>query len=240
MMRTIDVPSRIVGGYLGGERNPFANYLIVRQSDAHVWAEVWHSEKGWVRVDPTAVVVPERVTQGLAGALAAGELPDFLSRRYFGIIRQIQFGWDAISTQWSAWFEGYSYYEQKALLRKLGLSSDAVRASLQAMILMLLVLAAAVALYAGIALKSSRKKPDKIRKYYTLFCKKLSRAGFNRKPDQGPMDYAADVIKNRPDLKRRIDDITDLYVRLRYQEEPSKGVLAEFIKKVKGFDPVLN
>jgi hypothetical protein len=239
MMRIVDVPTRIVGGYLGGERNPFANYLVVRQSDAHVWVEVWHSEKGWVRVDPTAVVVPERLTLGLEGALSRGELPDFLSRPYFGFIQQIQFAWDAVSTQWSAWFEGYSYYEQLALLKKLGFSSDAVRAALQAMMLILVVLAAAVTLYAYIAMRSPRRKPDRIRKYYKVFCKKLSRAGFDRKPDQGPMDYAAWVTRNRPDLKRRVDDITDLYVRLRYREQRSKPVLDEFIKRVRAFDPVL-
>ncbi len=239
MMRAADIPARIVGGYLGGERNPFANYLIVRQSDAHVWVEVWHPEKGWVRVDPTAVVVPERVTRGLSGALSAGELPDFLSRRYFGFLKQIQFGWDMISTQWSAWFEGYSYYEQKALLEKLGLSSDAVRAALQAMILILVVVAGAVAFYFWFAMRSPRRRPDPVRKYYERFCRKISRAGIARKPNQGPVDYAGYVIQNRPDLERRVRDITDLYIRLRYQDHRSTAVLAEFIKKVRAFDPVL-
>ena len=243
MMRSVNVPARIVGGYLGGERNPFANYLVVRQSDAHVWVDVWQgddaADAGWRRIDPTAVVVPERVTQGLEGALSRGELPDFLSRGYFGFIRQIRFAWDAVSTQWSAWFEGYSYYEQLALLKKLGLSSDAVRAALQAMILILVVIAAAVAVYFWSAMRIPRRKPDRIRKTYERFCKKLARAGFERKSDQGPMDYAAWVATHRPDLKRRVDDIIDLYVRLRYREERAKGFLDEFIRKVRAFDPVL-
>jgi transglutaminase-like putative cysteine protease len=243
MMRSVNVPARIVGGYLGGERNPFANYLVVRQSDAHVWVDVWQgddaADAGWRRIDPTAVVVPERITQGLSGALARGELPDFLSRGYFGFIWQIRFAWDAVSTQWSAWFEGYSYYEQLALLKKLGLSSDAVRAALQAMILILVVIAAAVAVYFWSAMRIPQRKPDRIRKTYEKFSKKLARAGFERKPDQGPVDYAAWVATHRPDLKRRVDDITELYVRLRYQEQQSNQVLAEFMKKVRVFDPVL-
>ncbi len=242
MMRSVDVPARIVGGYLGGEQNPFANYLVVRQSDAHVWVDVWQiddSGAGWRRIDPTAVVVPERITQGLAGALARGELPDFLSRRYFVVIRQIRFAWDAVSTQWSAWFEGYSYYEQLALLKKLGLSSDVVRAAFQAMTLILVVLSAAVAFYFWSAMRIPRRKPDRIRKIYEIFCKKLARAGFARKPDQGPVDYAAWVAKQRPDLKGRVDAITQLYVRLRYQEQQSNQVLSEFRKKVRAFDPVL-
>ncbi|MCF8037635.1 MAG: DUF3488 and transglutaminase-like domain-containing protein, partial [Desulfobacteraceae bacterium] len=35
LMRAAGVPARIVGGYLGGQRNPYASYLVIRQSDAH-------------------------------------------------------------------------------------------------------------------------------------------------------------------------------------------------------------
>ena len=52
LMRAAGVPARIVTGYQGSELNPNGNYLIVRQSDAHAWAEVWLENRGWVRVDP--------------------------------------------------------------------------------------------------------------------------------------------------------------------------------------------
>ncbi|WP_415831175.1 transglutaminaseTgpA domain-containing protein, partial [Deinococcus frigens] len=55
LMRAAGLPARIVGGYLGGEQNPDGGYLIVRQQDAHAWAEVWVRGQGWQRVDPTAV-----------------------------------------------------------------------------------------------------------------------------------------------------------------------------------------
>jgi len=239
MLRSVEIPARIVGGYQGGEKNPYADYLIVRQSDAHVWVEVWLPEKGWTRVDPTAVVAPDRISQGMEGALSPGDLPDFLSRSYFGFIDQLQFGWDAISTQWSALFEGYSYYEQKALLKKLGITSGAWDASLKALLLLLVLIGIIVIIYAWFALKSPYEKPDAVKKYYSQFCKKLSRAGFMRKPDQGPIDYAEYVSKNRPDLKNRIAEITDSYVQLRYRGQASKPVLAEFVQKVKAFDPVL-
>jgi transglutaminase-like putative cysteine protease len=239
MLRSVEIPARIVGGYQGGEKNPYADYLIVRQSDAHVWVEVWLPEKGWTRVDPTAVVAPDRISKGMEGALSPGDLPDFLSRSYFGFIDQLQFGWDAISTQWSAMFEGYSYYEQKALLKKLGITSGAWDASLKALLLLLVLIGIIVIIYAWFALKSPYEKPDTVKKYYALFCKKLSRAGFLRKPDQGPIDYAEYVSKNRPDLKNRIAEITDSYVQLRYRGQLSKTVLAKFIKKVRAFNPVL-
>ncbi|WP_460825210.1 transglutaminase family protein, partial [Massilia solisilvae] len=60
LMRAAGVPARVVTGYQGGEMNPIDGYLTVRQSDAHAWAEVWLAGRGWVRVDPTAAVAPER------------------------------------------------------------------------------------------------------------------------------------------------------------------------------------
>ncbi len=65
MMRAAGVPARVVTGYLGGEWNPVGGYLIVRQSDAHAWTEVWLEGSGWTRIDPTAVVAPERLERGI-------------------------------------------------------------------------------------------------------------------------------------------------------------------------------
>ena len=73
MMRAAGVPARVVTGYLGGEWNPVGGYLIVRQSEAHAWTEVWLDGQGWTRIDPTAVVAPERLQRGVYRPV--GELP---------------------------------------------------------------------------------------------------------------------------------------------------------------------
>lgn len=66
LMRAAGVPTRLVAGYQGGEINPVSGHLTVRQSSAHAWAEVWIDDWGWVRVDPTAMVAPERMRSGWA------------------------------------------------------------------------------------------------------------------------------------------------------------------------------
>jgi transglutaminase-like putative cysteine protease len=71
LMRAANVPARAVGGYLGGEINPFEDYIRVRELDAHAWAEIWVVGKGWVRVDPTSAVAPERILDGAEQALRA-------------------------------------------------------------------------------------------------------------------------------------------------------------------------
>jgi len=65
MMRAAGIPARVVAGYQGGEPSRGGNVWEVRQKDAHAWTEVWLDGQGWVRVDPTAFVAPERVEQGM-------------------------------------------------------------------------------------------------------------------------------------------------------------------------------
>ena len=82
VMRAAGIPARVVTGYQGGEINPLGGYLVVRQSDAHAWSEVWIDGAGWVRVDPTAAVAPDRIERGLLGAVAADEpVPGRLAQR---------------------------------------------------------------------------------------------------------------------------------------------------------------
>ena len=53
---------------MGGEFNPFGGFFIVRLSYAHAWVEYFDQAAGWVRVDPTGVVSPERVTTNPDGS----------------------------------------------------------------------------------------------------------------------------------------------------------------------------
>lgn len=102
MMRAAGVPSRVVAGYQGGEYNPVNDYLVVHQYDAHAWAEVWLEGRGWVRVDPTAAVAPERVQRSLGdmqsslveGAMSLGRY------RQFPLIAQLRMEWDAVNYRW--------------------------------------------------------------------------------------------------------------------------------------------
>src|SRR5207237_9715550 len=71
LMRAAHVPARVVTGYLGGEWNPIGGYFVVRQSDAHAWAEVWLQDRGWTRVGPTGAVGAGRLPRGILG-LPAG------------------------------------------------------------------------------------------------------------------------------------------------------------------------
>lgn len=127
LMRASGVPARIVTGYQGGELNGLDGFWVVRNSDAHAWAEVWEPGVGWWRVDPTAAVAPGRVgaqqrlvaPQGaVAGALTAvlGNVsPDFLL--------QLRTAWEAANNRWNQWVLDYGQTRQFDMLRKLGFSA---------------------------------------------------------------------------------------------------------------------
>jgi hypothetical protein len=84
-LRSAGVPARVVAGYQGGEVNPVDGYLEVRQYDAHAWTEAWIAGRGWVRIDPTAISAPSRVSSNLAAAVPAGEGLPFLARTDHGL-----------------------------------------------------------------------------------------------------------------------------------------------------------
>ncbi|MDN3648933.1 DUF3488 and transglutaminase-like domain-containing protein [Reinekea marina] len=103
ILRAVGIPTRLVGGYLGGVYNESANYIQVRQMEAHVWVEVWLNG-GWVRFDPTAAVAPNRVEQSLDDLLAedqASELPIFSRmRNQLSMLKSASLWWDSVQYQW--------------------------------------------------------------------------------------------------------------------------------------------
>lgn len=241
LMRAAGVPCRVVGGYLGGEQNPFGDYLILRQSDAHAWVEVLLPRKGWVRVDPTSVVAPARITQGAAQALppeeAAGRvgLPDY--GPLTGLIRGIQLGWDAANNRYHRWVTGYTVYRQKRLLDRLG-----IRRGSRFGLLGAASLAAGLACALGYALFRARpgrllRRRDRVQAAYRSFCTRLARIGLPKPPSRGPRDHAEQVARLRRDLAGPVRHITDLYIRLRYAPDPTPADLDALVRAVRRFRP---
>lgn len=231
MMNVAGVPARVIGGYLGGELNPYGNYLTVRQAYAHAWAEYYDPVRGWVRTDPTLVVRPDRLTVHPDGSQARAA--DSLSTISF--FRKAGFALDALNIRWEAWFTGYSSAEQKAWLNALGLGKGTRQAG---GILILLSLFSIIA-FAGILIfRIRRRSPaeDQISRAWRLFAKKLSKAGLVPAPGQGPVGFASDCAARRPDLSPAIELIMDLYINLRYKQQ-AEARPSDLIARIKEFSP---
>ena len=124
LMRALDIPARIVTGYQGGDRNPVDGLWTVRQSDAHAWAEVWLSGRGWVRVDPTGAVSPGRTgafqrLRAPQGAFATA-MGTVISP---GLAQNLRSVWEAVNNSWNQWVLNYTQSRQLDLLKSLGFES---------------------------------------------------------------------------------------------------------------------
>ncbi|GIU87912.1 MAG: hypothetical protein KatS3mg009_2427 [Acidimicrobiia bacterium] len=56
MARAVGIPARLATGFVPGELDPLSGRFVVRERDAHAWAEVWFPGIGWQGFDPTASV----------------------------------------------------------------------------------------------------------------------------------------------------------------------------------------
>lgn len=244
LMRLAGIPSRVVVGYQGGEMNDAGNYLIVRQRDAHAWTDVWLEGEGWVRVDPTAAVAPERVEFGLeavralsrrglsAGTLPSSEVGTLLRSNWLG--RQwtrVTHYWDAFNNAWNSLVLDYGPRQQRSLMRWLGFSSP----SWTSMAATLLAAAALVVLILAALMLVPRQRQDPAVRCYGKFCGRLARLGIERAAHEGPAAFAKRASRRRPDIADSVDTITEAYILVRYGEAPSH--LAELRRLVRGFRP---
>ncbi|MDO8351103.1 MAG: DUF3488 and transglutaminase-like domain-containing protein [Gallionella sp.] len=231
LMRAAHIPARVVTGYQGGEYNAYGNYYIVRQSDAHAWAEVWLTGQGWVRVDPTAAIAPERVERGLSAALTDSAALPFMARNPPLWLRDLRLNWDALANQWNQRVLAYDSERQFAYLSRFGMES----VSLQ-VIYMTAGLGLMIALFALYMLRHLfKREQDKTQAAWLKLCRKLARSGLPRAPHEGPWDYATRVAAARPELANNIEYLAARYVALRYGTVSDPHTQGEFIRRAKKF-----
>lgn len=222
LMRAGGVPARVVTGYLGGQWNPYDGTLVVRQSDAHAWAEVWLAGRGWTRVDPTAVVAPERLYRGILDLLPdAVSAPARLVHAWPWLSAALE-RWDALNGWWNQRVVGFDYRAQLDLLGALGFRSPELRDAGWAFAATLLVWLAWVSWQLGEPAAGPR--PDRLGRAYARLCRKLTRIGLPRAPHQGPLAYSQTIARFRPDLAPRVHPLLEEYAALRYGPDPPRDL----------------
>ncbi len=217
LMRASGIPARIVIGYQGGEYNPRGNYWLVRQADAHAWAEVWLKNRGWVRVDPTNAVSPARIESGLDQAIPLKDNPRFLFRYNSQLIAELGLLWDSVNAGWNEWILGYGPEMQKFLLAYLGIKN----ASAFHLVFILTAGLAIVLVIIFIFSAKMRQKSesDHVQRIYLKLCKKLSKAGYARKPSVGAQSYLQNIQRQNSELGIKLSPILDHYIELRYRQK---------------------
>jgi transglutaminase-like putative cysteine protease len=238
LMRAAGIPARVVTGYQGGEVNTVGNYLIVRQADAHAWAEVWLEERGWVRIDPTAAVSPDRIESGIDLALGpVGVMGAIVAADQFGILRLIRFSWDSVNNQWNQWVIGYNTDRQRDFLSQLGIDNADWRNVAMWLLIGCFGVGGGVSLFVLAKMRASR--PDPAVAAYQVFVSRLQKTGIERAPHEGPLDFLARVEAERPAVAHAARRITRLYVELRYAADENRiEKLRELRSLARAFKPV--
>jgi protein-glutamine gamma-glutamyltransferase len=221
MMRAGGVPTRVVTGYQGGEWNPIGRYFLVRQSEAHAWTEVWLDQRGWVRVDPTGVVAPERLQSSILDLLpdAVSAPARFIHRSAW--LTNIGQAWDALNAAWNNRVLEFDFRAQLDILARLGFDTPGWQQLGWAFATGLTLWLAWVAWQFGRVPQGARG--DRLSRAYQKLCAKLSEAGISREPHVGPLAYAAHVAAARPDLAPTVQPLILHYANLRFGPPPDRA-----------------
>ena len=211
MMRAAGIPARVILGYQGGQVNPLGGHMIVRQSDAHAWSEVWIEDRGWLRVDPTAAVAPERVEfeqsdpayDGLAASWGFSS-----SSKFF---QNLQMTWDALDAKWNEFVLGYGPDKQRDLMSLLGMVDPSW--TKMGLTMVTIVIALVLAISGLLFLRYRPPPPDPAVRLYRAFVKN---SGLEQKTGETPYEFARRAIQDGKLSPDGVRDVTVAYMDCRY------------------------
>lgn len=192
LMRALGIPSRVVTGYQGGEINPADGFMAVRQSDAHAWAEVWLEKRGWVRIDPTAAVAPDRIERNLSSVIPRRVLGglftlDGANNPWLAPLLKLRQNWDAVNNSWNQWVLNYTPEKQKSFIRSLGFGN----VDWPVMIAVMFMLSLGAIVIAVLPMMLHQQKRDPVDALYRSLCSRMARHGLPREMHEGPRAYRA-------------------------------------------------
>lgn len=209
LMRAAGIPARIVTGYQGGWWNAEARYLLVRQSDAHAWAEIWIEGHGWQRIDPTAAVSPARVELGAAVANGSQTWAqtDWL--------RSMRNRFDEANRLWTIGIVRFDALRQKSVLTPFGI----VKANPSDLLYALSGVLGLVMLFATLwAMRRPRGAVpgDALDRTWARIGKQLADAGIGPRLGEGPLDLLQRIRATSDAIAMRVAPLVESYVDLRY------------------------
>ena len=240
LMRAAGIPARVVTGYQGGTYNRFADYWILRQSDAHAWDEVWIDGRGWLRFDPTSVIAPERIEHGLNDSLAADS--PFISRwqQRTPWLTDTRLRIDALRLLWR---QRILLFDQDSQERLLGFLHIPEPDGQKVALVLAVCLVAGLAWLTWQVRRDLEPRPsDPVNRAYRRLCRRMALAGLARWPHEGAEAFAARIATVRPDLARTLRSLCHRYSALRYAAAPNhpaaaSAAAATFIAAVRAFRP---
>ncbi len=230
LMRASGIPARVVTGYQGGEKNPVSDYFIIRQSNAHAWAEVWIKRKGWIRIDPTTMIPPSRVENSQDLLRIAPSVAVAAPGWAIGLWRNMGYSWDNLNHFWNQWVLNYNVKRQQDFVG--GIMSWFGFGDVDWRSMVTLLFSGMLFVFCLIAIRllgKGSEKRDAAVIAYQQFCRKMEKRGLVRDPSEDFTAFSYRARERFPELGPPITKITSLYQRLRYAPHPP----ADSLKRLK-------
>jgi len=235
LARAGGIPARVVTGYQGAERNPLGNYWIVRQSDAHAWAEIWLDGR-WVRYDPTAMVAPDRIEYGFDAAMDRRNETSGNPLTDSQLLVRIAMSWDALNAGWNRWVLSFGPQTQATMMSLIGISHP----SIEHLVIVMAVSITGLLIIIGVVQRyRMRPRLDDLLVAYESLCRRTGKVVRCRQPSEGPHEYLAVLCEQRPDLSTELRALFELYIQLRYDgiDDNKQQLRHQFLSAVQAFRP---
>ncbi|MFK5894675.1 MAG: DUF3488 and transglutaminase-like domain-containing protein [Pseudomonadota bacterium] len=245
LMRAAGIPARVVTGYQGMEYNKVGDYYLVRQSNAHAWAEVWLKDKGWIRVDPTAVIPQDHIEADIFD-YKKDEM-GFLNLNYSdlqqlalqlkgqvwsgNLIKQFKQSLDMLQYSWNNWVLSYDQNKQQWLLALFGFKNNWQVLAILLVIIPFLM----VGLIYYFQLIKKQPDKDKLIVIYQKFLVKLQNQGLQLSSHSGPQALKIQSIKKFPQQAKQLQFIFNYYIQLRYARASDVYSIKQFKKLTRQF-----
>jgi transglutaminase-like putative cysteine protease len=214
LMRAAGVPARVVTGYLGGTWNGIGGYYVVRQSEAHAWAEVWLDGQGWVRFDPTAMVAPGRLERGLGELLPASRSAANAFVQQTGWLRGLRDAWDAAGSWWRERVVNFNRGTQRELFSWLGLPDIDYRGMAALLLGGAVVWGLLLAMF--LRPRTPRPRRDALGRLWQRYLALLARRGLHIAAHEGPEGIRRRAQREWPAAADAIGQLTHGYAALRF------------------------
>lgn len=241
MLRAVNVPTRVVNGFYGGDYNTVGSYYAVAQSNAHSWTEVYFAGKGWYTFDATPA--GEQVGATSSRWAKIGEALDYVKYRWIGTMA----GYNGDNQEQvyarvkkllapvarpAAWV--FHALWRTAVRARPG-SDPAIRWALVGVTLLTLLAAAAFLMgavwawlgaFARFAAARLRTRRREYPSFYRAFLRAARRRGLKRRLDETPLEFAARAAEAEAVGREASRKVIDAYYRLRFSgSAPAKDEL---------------
>jgi len=216
MARMVGIPARVVTGYKADRSNSYNNYLVVKESDAHAWAELYIDGR-WKRFETTAT----------AAHIDVGTTQ--LTQKKETFFNKINFYLMYVKYQVDTWILNYSNLRQLQLLKYAKDNPIFIFGFVMALLLLFVV-----SLFFARGFKQDSVKSDVLKILQPLLGQ-LEKEGYTRNTKETMHSYLLRYMESTKDKEKKltIEQIDTLYQKMTYADENSsknKKVLKELVR----------